>query len=120
MQDIVLSDDMFDRFRNKTMTVDDVKHLITIINKNDMEYINFRHFMGKIINTYNGDVSLPSWYAKLTKKCRMCNDLITIKNHDDFNMHYFCKDCGILNLFTKKSIIDNNIFNDFYNFIKKN
>lgn len=120
MPEIIIPNDMFERFCNKTMTLDDVKYLITIINKDDMQYINFRYFMGKIINTYNADVSLPSWYAKLTKKCRMCEKMLKITEHDSYDMHYYCENCGILNLFKKKSLIDNNIINDFYNFIEKN
>ena len=120
MSDIIISSNMFERFYNKIMTVDDVKYLIKIINEDDVNYIHFLEFMQKIVHTYNAIVSLPSWYVKLTKKCTMCNDQVTIKDYDVFNMHYYCTNCKILNIFTKKCIIDNTVIDDFNNFIKKN
>ena len=120
MTDIIIPNDMYERFYNKIMTIDDVKYLIDILNKDNIKYIYFLYFIKKFVSTYNGDISLPTWYVKLTKKCNMCNDSVIIKDHDVFNMHYYCINCKILNIFTKKSIIDENINNNFYDFIKKN
>ena len=104
------------KYRNKKFTLDDIRYLSNIIY--NVNYNNFVYIVTEISNISNIYKLLDIFYAKLAKSCYKCNKFFKINKFNDKYI-YKCNTCDVEYDFTKTEISDEQIFNDFYELIKK-